>query len=101
MKAAPLDGDDERLGEIDKIDKLKFLGFLEEIALMVNSGLIDKKIANQSFGFYVRKAWDSPYMWWEGNQQDSEYRILLLWLKEVCENIHLAEESKHAFKYKF
>lgn len=98
---AYLDSNDEKLNQIDKADKLKFLGFLEEIALMVNSGLLNKKIANQSFGFYIRKAWENQYMWWEGNSKDSEYRILLKWINDECEAIHNNPKAKHASHYKF
>jgi hypothetical protein len=96
-----LDSGDKRLATIDISDKLKFLGFLEEVALMVNSGLLNKKIANQSFGFYIRRAWENQYMWWEGNHKDSEYRILLHWLYNECVKIHQTKRSKKIIHYKF
>lgn len=99
-----LNDDDDRNGQLSTIcisDRLKFLGFFEEVALMVNSGLLDKNIANQSFGFYVQKTWESEYFWWDGNPRDSEYRIFLKWLYDVCVEIHKNHDSKHAPNYRF
>ncbi|TNF00893.1 MAG: hypothetical protein EP322_00605 [Bacteroidetes bacterium] len=96
-----LDGDNPALETVEIADRLKFLGFLEEVALMVNSGLLDIRIANQSFGYYVIKAWGHPAMWWEGNTRDSEYRVILQWFKEECDKIHVTEESKNMNYYTF
>ena len=98
---AHLDALDPALEEVSKSDRLKFLGFLEEVALMNNSGLLDDKIMNQAFGYYVIKVFEHPSMWWEGNQPDSEYRLLLVWMKKVCEEAHLREESMYPGTYKF
>ena len=34
-------------------DRRNFVGFLEEVAVMVNSGLIKKEVAHYMFGCYV------------------------------------------------
>ncbi len=96
-----LDTLDPKLEEVSKSDRLKFLGFLEEVALMNNSGFLDSKIMNQAFGYYVIKACEHPAMWWEGNNPDSEYWVLLFWMKKVCEEAPLREESMQPGTYKF
>jgi hypothetical protein len=40
-----------------------FLGFFEEVALMMNSGLIRKEVAHYMFGYYAIHCWDSKNFW--------------------------------------
>lgn len=52
-----IDGDGKELAGQDMWDaKRKFLTFFEEIALLVNSGDIDKRVAFYMFGYYARIA---------------------------------------------
>ncbi|MDR2595509.1 MAG: hypothetical protein LBC87_12125 [Fibromonadaceae bacterium] len=69
-----LDTDDEELKDIPFADKRDFLGFFEEIALMMNSGLISKEVANYMFGYYAIKCWKSNNFW-IGIEGSSPYRI--------------------------
>ena len=43
--------------------KRDFLGFYEEIALMMQSGLIKKQVAHYMFGYYAIRCWDSAAFW--------------------------------------
>lgn len=53
-------------------DRRNLVGFLEEIGLMTNSGLIKPEVARYMFGYYVLLIDDSePF--WEGLNRDSEY----------------------------
>lgn len=58
-----LPSDSEALCEIPVQDRRNFLGFLEEVALMVNSGLIDRRIAHYMFGYYILLASRSENIW--------------------------------------
>lgn len=52
-----LDGDDEWLLNLEMWDKKrKFLTFIEEIALLINSHKIDPDVAYYMFGHYARSA---------------------------------------------
>lgn len=52
-----IDKDDEQLRSEEMWDKKrKFLTFIEEIALLVDSGQIDKNVACYMFGYYARCA---------------------------------------------
>lgn len=51
------------LKNITKIDKYYFLGFYEQIAMAVNSGLIKINAAHYFFGYYAKKCWDSDDFW--------------------------------------
>ena len=55
--------------------KRNFVGFLEEVALMVNSGLIRQDVAHYMFGYYVFLV-DQDEPFWAGMDRDSEYWTL-------------------------
>lgn len=53
-------------------EKRNFVGFLEEVALMVNSRLIRREVAHYMFGYYVLLVADhDPF--WVGMDRGSEY----------------------------
>ncbi len=64
--------DSPELAQMPVQDRRNFLGFLEEVALMVNSGLIDRRVAHYMFGYYVLLAARSTRIW-EGLDHDSLY----------------------------
>jgi hypothetical protein len=60
---ALLEHDDPKLQDIEFKEKRDFLGFFEELALVVNSGLIRREIAHYMFGYYAIKCWRSENFW--------------------------------------
>src|ERR1043166_6047674 len=56
---ALLEHDDEALRDVAFHAKRDFLGFFEEVALLVNSGLIRPQVAHYMFGYYALKCWES------------------------------------------
>ncbi len=64
--------DDPKLSDINPQQRRNFLGFIEEIALMVNSGLIREEVAHYMFGRYVCLANKSENLW-KGLDRDSLY----------------------------
>ena len=54
---------DPRLADVNAQDKRDFIGLLEEVALMTNSGLIRPELAHYMFGFYTVKCLDSKDFW--------------------------------------
>lgn len=64
--------DDPALASISVQEKRNFVGFLEEVALMVNSGLIRQDVAHYMFGYYVLLCQRSePF--WDGLDRTSQY----------------------------
>ena len=53
-------------------DRRNFVGFLEEVAVMVNSGLIKMEVAHYMFGYYVILT-DRCSPFWEGLDRESQY----------------------------
>lgn len=52
------------LRNISKMDKYYFLGFYEQIAIAVNSGLIKETVAHYFFGYFARHCWQSDNFWY-------------------------------------
>lgn len=67
-----LDSEDPKLCETSVQEKRNFVGFLEEVALMVNSQLIRREVAHYMFGYYVLLTARSEYFW-AGLDRDSLY----------------------------
>ena len=59
-----LEDDSNELRNIAQMDKYYFLGFYEQIAIAVNSGLIKKNVAHYFFGYFARHCWDSENFWY-------------------------------------
>lgn len=53
-------------------DRRNLVGFLEEIALMMNSGLIRPEVAHYMFGYYVLLI-DDCQPFWEGLDREGDY----------------------------
>ena len=49
---------------------LDFLGFYEELAMMVESGLIRRAVAHYMYGYYAIACWDSDAFWNEEDRND-------------------------------
>ncbi|MBS1715592.1 MAG: hypothetical protein JST30_14785 [Armatimonadetes bacterium] len=70
-----LQSDDPALARLPVQDRRSFLGFFEEVALMVNSGLLKPPVASYMFGYYVDLCARSVHFW-EGLDPDSRYWTL-------------------------
>ena len=87
--AALLETNDPRLESVPYKDKRDYLGFFEEIALMVNSGLIRIELAHYMFGYYAIRCWESDHFWSDVNR-DSQYWFLF---KELVRKMKEIEDS--------
>lgn len=58
-----LASDDAKLAEISRQERRNFLGFLEEVGLMVSSRLVRPDVAWCMFGRYVELASKSRHLW--------------------------------------
>jgi hypothetical protein len=64
--------DDKGLATVPPQDKRDFLGLLEEVALLSNSGLIRKDVAHYMFGYYAVRCLESKNFW-QDIERDSIY----------------------------
>lgn len=73
--ASLLESDDPELKSVPYKEKRDYLGFFEEIALMVNSRLIGVDVAHYMFGYYAIICWRSKNFWSDINRE-SPYWVL-------------------------
>ena len=94
-----LDTDDIKLAEISSERKLMFLGFYEQVALMLNSKLIEPEVAHYMFGYHAIHCFDSVNFW-KGEDKDSPYwalfRHFAMRMKDFEKNFHF-DNSKLRF----
>jgi len=64
-----LETDAPELAEVPFIEKREFLGALEEVALMMNSGLIRPEVAFYMFGYDSIRCWESVRFWSDVNRE--------------------------------
>lgn len=70
-----LASDDPRLANTSVQDRRNLVGFMEEVAIMVDSRLVKLDIAHYMFGYYVLLVANSTHFW-EGLNPESEYWTL-------------------------
>jgi hypothetical protein len=58
-----LQTDDPRLRDLELQDRRNYVGFLEEVALMVESKLLAEEVAHIMFGYYVLLVDRSQHLW--------------------------------------
>jgi hypothetical protein len=78
-------------------DRRNLVGFLEEVALMVNSRLIRKDVAHYMFGHYVLLI-DNCDAFWEGLDRQSEYWSLFRRLAEDMRSVKQVARDDRAIR---
>jgi hypothetical protein len=67
-----LEDEDPKLAQMPFKQKRDFLGFFEEVAIMVNSRLLRPEVAHYMFGYYIIDCWRSD-SFWQNLDRDSNY----------------------------
>ncbi len=94
-----LAGDDPKLRDVSIQEKRNFIGFLEEVALMVNSRLISAEVAHYMFGYYVLLAARSEHFW-EGLDRSSIYWTVFRLFAEEMEKMKVgSQDAMKALKF--
>jgi hypothetical protein len=96
-------GDDRELLTIDFKDKLEFLSYFEEIALMRNSGLLKTSVAHYMFGYYVIRCYKSDNFWNNKVMRESYYWSVFRKFAEEMEEIDrtIAHDKPSALAKRF
>jgi hypothetical protein len=71
-----LRNDSPKLKKLRASQRERFLNFYEDLALMLNSGLIQEHLALYSFGYWLQKAWDSKHFWHDPQNKENGYWFL-------------------------
>lgn len=86
--------DNDELTTIDLREKYNYLGFFDEIAIMVNSGLIRKEVALYTFGYDVLQCWYSK-KFWSNVRRDSLYWITFKHFAEQLKDLEKVLKAKY------
>ncbi|MGH7442363.1 MAG: hypothetical protein ACREKE_06800, partial [bacterium] len=69
--------DSPSLKKLKPWQRERFLGFYEDLALLIHSGLIQEHLAFYTFGYWLDKAWESKHFWLDPGNKDDGYWFLL------------------------
>ena len=92
-----IEDDDPKLSTISFKDKRDLLGFFEEVAIMLNSGVIRKEVVHYMFGYYAIRCWESDKFWKDINR-DSPYWALFKNFALQMKQIETSEGFKNLGK---
>jgi hypothetical protein len=67
---------DEDFSTVDDVNRIEFMGFYEDLAFLMNSGLIRKEVAFYMFGGDVIKAWKNDRFWSKERKEEKEWALL-------------------------
>lgn len=94
-----LSSDDPTVVEVSVQDRRNLVGFLEEVGLMVNSGLLRPEVAKLMFGVYVDLV-DKSEHFWEGLNRESKDWTVFHRLRDRLRNLDvecLARDARLKF----
>lgn len=80
--------------------KQDLIGFYEDIALAVNSGLLKKEVAHYMFAYYALRCWDSEHFWKDLNRE-SHYWTLFRHFISVMKAVESDLKSRPPCLHKF
>jgi hypothetical protein len=73
-------------------DKMEFMAFFEDIAFLMNSGLIKKEVAFYMFGYDVITAYNNDIFWSEDFRKDKLWSLLTDFVNQMT-------QTQKTFKY--
>jgi hypothetical protein len=96
-----IDENDERLKHVQFSKKQDFIGFYEDIALLINSGILREEIAHYMFAYYAIKCWESEHFW-DQLDRDSPYWALFKCFVEKMKThaSSISKDSTSVSRYK-
>lgn len=74
---------------VPRTDRYFYLGFYEEIALLVNSGILKPEIAHYMFAYYAKLCWTNDNFWHDINRESIYWRVF----REFVDNMNKLEEK--------
>ncbi len=90
---ALLETDSEKLCDVQLIEKDRFIGFFEELALMKNSKLINNNVTLYMFGYYAIRCNKSKNFWNGLNKKQALWSLFFNFANEM-------EQAEKKFKFK-
>jgi len=97
-----LEHNDPNIRQVHRTERYFFLGFYEEIALLVNSGVLRPEIAHYMFAYYAELCWDSDSFWHDINRNSMYWRVFREFVEQMkdLENKNLTIPSNDKIRFK-
>ena len=98
-----LEEDDVKLRDEPSINRYQFLGFYEDISIMMKSGLINPHIVHYMFSYYALRCWESTNFWDKINKESMywvEFRNFVNEMKIIEKRLE-RNSKKYGKKLKF
>jgi uncharacterized membrane protein YbhN (UPF0104 family) len=92
-----LETDDESLKDIPIVERDRFLGFFEELALLRNSGFINDRVAFYMFGYYAARCRESRYFWRNLDRKHELWALFLSFAEQMQETERRMQEIERTF----
>jgi len=70
-----LEFDDPKVSEIPFKDRRELIGLFEEVAIMLNSGLMREAVAYYMFGYFAIDCWDNEAFWKGFNKENTHWFV--------------------------
>jgi hypothetical protein len=90
--------DDPKLNQMPVQDRRNLVGFFEEVALLMNSGILQPQVTRYMFGYYVRLI-DSSLHFWEGLDKGSVYWTVFRDLARQLEALKVEPRDARELKF--
>ena len=81
-----IEKDDTELKKLPLKDRYAYLGFYEQVAIMLNSGILRRDIAHYMFGYFAVRCLESKNFW-SGINRSSGYWSLFVWFASEMKKI--------------
>ena len=81
--ASLIEQNDPKLSSVAFKDKLYYVGFFEEVALMVNSDLIKPEVAHYMFGYYAIRCWENDMFWRDVNRNTPYWSLFTAFVTKM------------------
>jgi hypothetical protein len=82
---ALLEKDDPALSEIPLIERDRFIGFFEELAILANSGLVNESVTFYMFGYFAIRCLDSTNFWINLNRKHDLWSAFMDFAEQMKE----------------
>ena len=91
-----IEKNDPALSQIAVHRRQEFLGFYEDVALLVNSGLLRKPVAHYMFAYYAIRCWESDHFWDSMDRNSAYWRLFrhfVAQMEQVEKNVTAKPDS--------
>jgi len=78
-----LEVDDPQLAEVPLIERDRFVGFFEELAILKNSGLLNDALVLYMFGYFAIRCYDSANFWAGLNRKQKLWSLFMDFAQEM------------------